>query len=123
EVERLLDPTGEVLLNVYGNLLASVVALRALVGLVAPDRQEALMRDLLTGLADVDSAAPGLALYKIARIARGDLRARDHLLRTPPTELTLASIPEGPTHRALAEFFARYGDRGAREAEIAEPRW
>lgn len=123
EVERLLDPTGEVLLNVYGNLLASVVALRGLVGIVAPERQEALVRDLLTGLADVDSAAPGLALYKIARIARGDLRARDHLLRTPPSELTLASIPEGPTRRAMAEFFARYGDRGAREAEIAEPRW
>lgn len=123
EVERLLDPTGEVLLDVYGNLLACLVALRGLVGAVARDRADALMRDLLTGLTDVDSAAPGLALYRIARIARGDLRARDHVLRTPPGELTLASIPEGPTRRALAEFFARYGGRGAREAEIAEPRW
>lgn len=123
DVERLLDPTGEVLLNVYGNLLASVVALRSLVTIVAGDRAETLLRDLLTGLDDVDSAAPGLALYKIARIARGDLRARELLLRTPPGELRLASIPEGPTRRALIEFFARFGSRGAREAEIAEPRW
>ncbi|AKF07245.1 PEP/pyruvate-binding domain-containing protein [Sandaracinus amylolyticus] len=124
EVERLLDPTGEVLLNVYGNLLACVVALRALVSAVADEpRADSLMRELLTGLDDVDSAAPGLALYRIARIARGDLRARDHILRTPPAELRVASIPEGPTRRALLDFFARYGGRGAREAEIAEPRW
>jgi phosphohistidine swiveling domain-containing protein len=124
DIERLLDPTGEVLLNVYGNLLACVVLLRGFVSIVAPaDRAEPLIRDLLTGLADVDSAAPGLALYRLARIARGDLRARDHLLKSDPRDLTLASIPEGPTRRALLEFFALYGGRGAREAEIAEPRW
>jgi pyruvate,water dikinase len=124
EVERLLDPTGEILLNVYGNLLASVVALRAFVSMVVPsERFEGLVRDLLTGLADVDSAAPGLALYRIARIARGDLRARDFLLKADPAELRAAKVPEGPTRRALEEFFAKYGGRGAREAEIAEPRW
>lgn len=124
EVERLLDRTGDVLLHVYGNLLASVIALRGLVSMIAPaERTEGLMRELLTGLADVESAAPGLALYRIARVARGDLRARDYLLGTPPDALRLASVPEGPTRRALEEFFARFGDRGAREAEIAEPRW
>lgn len=123
DVERLLDPTGEMLLDVYGALLASVVALRGLVSIVAGERAEPLLRELLSGLTDVDSAAPGLALYRIARIARGDLRARDHLLGHAPSELSLSSIPEGPTQRALREFFEKYGARGAREAEIAEPRW
>jgi pyruvate,water dikinase len=124
EVERLLDATGDVLLHVYGNLLSSVVALRALVSIVAPaDRSEALFRELLTGLADVGSAAPALALYRIARIARDDPRARDHLLQTPLDELRLAAIPDGPTRRALEQFFARFGERCVREAEIAEPRW
>lgn len=123
DVERLLDPTGEMLLDVYGKLLATVVALRGFVSAIAGQRAEPLLRELLSGLADVDSAAPGLLLYRISQIARGDLRARDHLLGTPPSELQLRSIPEGPTRRALDDFFERYGSRGAREAEIAEPRW
>ncbi len=83
EVERLLDQSGQVLLNVYGNLLASVVAMRTLVGLLGSRdrdsgelRADALFRELLSGLLDVDSAGPGLELHRIAETARRDEPAR-----------------------------------------------
>jgi pyruvate,water dikinase len=123
EVERLLDQSGQVLLNVYGNLLASVVALRTLVGLVGDERSDTLFRELLSGLLDVDSAGPGLELQRIAETARRDPPARTYLLETEPSRARLEELPVGPTRGLLARFFELYGDRGTREAEIAEPRW
>ncbi|GAB4199263.1 MAG: hypothetical protein OHK0013_09250 [Sandaracinaceae bacterium] len=123
EVERLLDQSGQVLLNVYGNLLASVVALRTLVGLVGDERADALFRELLSGLLDVDSAGPGLELQRIAETARRDPGARAYLLATDPSKARVEEVPPGPTRGLLARFFELYGDRGTREAEIAEPRW
>ncbi len=128
DVERLLDESGQVLLNVYGNLLASVVTLRVLVSLaVRKDTSghgaDTAMRELLTGLIDVDSAGPGIALFRIAEVARGDLPALEFLTKHEPRDLRAKDLPAGPTRLVLEEFFEQYGDRGAREAEIAEPRW
>jgi pyruvate,water dikinase len=123
DVERLLDVSGQVLLNVYGNLLASVVALRALVNVARKGDAESAMRDLLTGLLDVDSAGPGLNLYRIADVARRDAPALAYLSSKSPESLRVAEVPAGPTRLLLEEFLDQYGDRGAREAEIAEPRW
>jgi rifampicin phosphotransferase len=123
DVERLLDEAGAVMLTCYGNLLSSVVLLRSVLKMVARDRADALQRDLLTGLADVESAAPGLSLWHIAEMARSDAPAREVLLSRPASQLDLAALPEGPTRRALERFLQAFGYRGAREAEIAEPRW
>jgi pyruvate,water dikinase len=128
DVERLLDASGQVLLNVYGNLLASVVALRGMVNVAltlrgAGGEAESLTRDLLTGLLDVDSAGPGLALYRIAEVAKKDPPALAYLGSRAPEELKVSEVPAGATRLVLEEFFEQYGDRGAREAEIAEPRW
>jgi pyruvate,water dikinase len=125
EIERLLDQSGQVLLNVYGNLLATVVALRTVVGSFS-DRQErsdALFRELLSGLLDVDSAGPGLELTRIAETARRDAEARAYLLACAPESARVADMPAGPTRALVTRFFEVYGDRGTREAEIAEPRW
>ncbi|HJL15226.1 MAG TPA: PEP/pyruvate-binding domain-containing protein [Sandaracinaceae bacterium LLY-WYZ-13_1] len=122
-VERLLDDSGQVMLNAYGNLLATVVLLRAVLGTVARGDAERLERELLTGLADVESAAPGLALWHIAEMARGEEAARDVLADQDPDELRVEDLPPGPTRRALERFLTAYGYRGAREAEIAEARW
>lgn len=122
-VERLLDDSGLVMLNVYGNLLATVVLLRGVLGIVARQDQERLERDLLTGLADVDSAAPGLALWHIAQMARAEAPAAAVLAERDPRQLAVEELPAGPTRRALQRFLTAYGYRGAREAEIAEPRW
>jgi phosphohistidine swiveling domain-containing protein len=129
DVERLLDASGQVLLNVYGNLLASVVTLRVLIAVALrkddADRHtpDTAMRELLTGLIDVDSAGPGIALFRVAEVARGDAAALAMLTSREPRDLRTADLPAGPTRMVLEEFFAQYGDRGAREAEIAEPRW
>ncbi len=77
----------------------------------------------MTGLADVESAAPGLALWHIAEMARTDDPAREMIQSVPAGELAVDALPEGPTRRALDKFIAAYGFRSAREAEIATPRW
>ena len=124
DVERLLDSSGQMLLNVYGNLLASVVGLRAMVNLASRAGEgEGAMRDLLTGLLDVDSAGPGIALWRIADVARRDAPALAYLTSKEPDALVVGEVPAGPTRLVLEEFLDQYGDRGAREAEIAEPRW
>ncbi len=122
-VERLLDDSGLVMLNVYGNLLATVVLLRGALAVVAGDHAERLERELLTGLADVESAAPGVSLWHIAEMARGEEAARELLCAREPGSLSIRDLPEGPTRRALERFLTAHGFRGAREAEIAEPRW
>ena len=112
------------MLNVYGNLLATVVLLRGVLAVVARKGDaERLERDLLTGLADVDSAAPGLALWHIAETARAELAAKEALLACDPRTMRVEGLPDGPTRRAVERFLTAYGYRGAREAEIAEPRW
>ncbi len=121
--ERLLDDSGQIMLNVYGNLLATVVLLRAVLNLVARGDAERLERELFTGLADVESAAPGLALWHIAEMARAEPDARALITERDPSSLKVRDLPEGPTRRALERFLTAYGYRGAREAEIAEPRW
>lgn len=123
-VDRLLDESGQVMLNVYGNLLATVVLLRGVLAVVAREGDaERLERDLLTGLADVVSAAPGLSLWHIAETARADEPAAKMLLECDPRSMTTEQLPEGPTRRAVQRFLEAYGYRGAREAEIGEPRW
>ncbi len=124
DAERLLDTTGAVMLTVYGNLLGTVVALSTGLGLLFdPKEAERLRRDLLSGIADLDSAAPGVRLWHIAEMARHDEAAAALLTEADPAALRLSDIPEGPTRRALERFLEAFGHRGVREAELAEPRW
>ena len=123
DVERLLDESGAIMLTVYGNLLGSVVVLTTLLNLVAKERAEMLQRDLLTGLADLDSAAPGIRLWYIAEMAREDAAGREALLAGDPQTMRPEDLPEGPLRRALQTFLKAHGHRGTREAEIAAPRW
>lgn len=122
-VERLLDDSGQVMLNVYGNLMATFVLLRGVLTMVAKDDADRVERELFTGLADVESAAPGMALWHIAEMARAEPAARELVLARDPAGLRVRDLPDGPTRRALERFLLAYGYRGAREAEIAEPRW
>lgn len=123
DVEQLLDDTGAIMLTCYGNLLAAVVLLNKLLVVFARENEEALQRDLTAGLADVESAAPGLALWHISEMARTDEPARKRLIEGDPRTLRAEHLPEGPTRRALSRFLDAHGGRGAREAELSEPRW
>jgi phosphohistidine swiveling domain-containing protein len=123
DVDKLLERSGTVMLTCYGNLLASVATLRGVLRFVARSRTDRLERELLTGLADVESAAPGLRLWHIAEMARAEPEVVALVRDTEPKDLTLRAIPEGPTRRALEKFLEVYGFRGPREAELASPRW
>ncbi|MEM9193766.1 MAG: PEP/pyruvate-binding domain-containing protein [Myxococcota bacterium] len=123
DVESLLNDTGSVMLTCYGNLLMSVVALRTLVRFTSRRDADRIERGLLTGLSDVESAAPGLSLWHIAEIVRGEPAAAETIRSADLSGLRLDDLPEGPTRRALQNFLLAYGFRGAREAEIASPRW
>lgn len=123
DVERLLDELGSVMLTVYGSLLASVLLLDGWLHLRVGGDAERVLRDLLTGLADIESAAPGRMLALVGRGLDRDPAARAYLLATPPAELRLEQLPAGPTRIALGALLERYGHRGFREAEIAAPRW
>lgn len=125
DIEHLLDESGAVMLTVYGNLLSSVVLFQGVLAAVAkePGEAERLQRDLLGGLTDVESAAPGIALFHIAQDARHEPEVVERLRDGDPAALRLDDLGDGRTRRALARFMTAYGHRGTREAEISEPRW
>lgn len=123
DVEALLDRTGSMALNVYGNLLATLVVLYGLLKLTARDEADSLLRDLLVGLQDVESAEPGYVLAGIAERARREPEVERFLLESSPHALSLDAFPDGETRRDLLEFLDRFGHRGPREAELSEKRW
>ncbi|MFT5359433.1 MAG: phosphohistidine swiveling domain-containing protein, partial [Polyangiales bacterium] len=122
DVARLLDESGAIMLTAYGNLLGSVVLLNAALRIFTRDDAPRLGRELLTGLSDLDSAAPGIALWHIAALA-ADEPAAAAVIRSGEDGLSLSSLPYGATRRALTTFLEAYGHRGPREAELREPRW
>ena len=121
--EQLLADAGEVLLTCYGNLLATVVALRSVLHLLTAAHAERLEQDLFSGLADVESAAPGHELLLIAEMARLEPAVVAKLLTAEPGTVRVEDLPAGPTRSALGRFFVAYGYRAVREAELMTPRW
>src|SRR5690606_35575955 len=85
DVEALLDRTGSMALNVYGNLLATLVVLYGLLKLTARDEADSLLRDLLVSLQDVESAEPGYVIADIAARARREEPVVRSLLAEPPS--------------------------------------
>jgi pyruvate,water dikinase len=123
ELLTLLDRTGAVMLTCASGYLASVVALRTLLRFAVRDEAERFERDLLSGVSDLDSAAPGIALVHIGAIARGEPAARAVIAHGDPATLSVQSLPDGPTRRAFVNFLRAYGFRCTREAELSTPRW
>lgn len=87
----------------------------------APGAIEALVQTLSGGVRELDSASPGLALARLADTFRGDEEAARKLLSGSLGSVD--ELPPGPARRALAQFLDEFGDRGIREAELAQPRW
>jgi phosphohistidine swiveling domain-containing protein len=123
DARALLDHTGELMLTCASGYLASVVAMRELLRRVLPAETDRHERELLAGFADLESAAPGIALVHIAEIARREPAARAAILGGDPLALTVGDLPAGPTRRAFESFLKAYGFRCPREAELATPRW
>lgn len=138
----LLDRTGTLMLECASASLAAHLGLSKLLDEIAGRRTSvrddvavsaasrsaegvttgsSLAQALTGGVRELDSAAPGVALARIAEIARNEPDVLEKLLagivRGP------MDLPEGSTRRALERFLDMYGDRAVREAELATPRW
>ena len=88
-------------------------------------RAAELEAQLVTGLADVPSAAVGLELRELAGLATGDPRLREALSEHDPwTGLQgLNGAPAVEFKAALARFLGRHGHRSARELEVTPLAW
>lgn len=75
---------------------------------------------LTGGVTDLESAAPGLALARVARLARTEPDAEAAIVGGARR---LDDLPRGTTRAALLEFLESWGERAMREAELSVPRW
>jgi pyruvate,water dikinase len=121
DILGLLKRTGTVMLTCASSALGFHLALKALLNRVAPLEAERLVQSLTSGIRDVESARPGIAIMHIASVASRDPQARA-VLELESTA-ALEAVPAGPTRQALEHFLDLYGERAVREAELSTPRW
>lgn len=132
----LLVSAGELMLTCASSSLAAHLALTSTLsrlvrlrdargeGVLPHDARHEASRSaqaLMGGIAEVESANPGLALLRVARIARREPEASEIVLAG--TAKSINDLPAGPTRAALLEFLESFGDRAVREAELMTPRW
>lgn len=133
---ELLSSGGELMLHCASASLAANVALaatsqRLLRTVDGRGRQDEganglregarLARALSSGIAELESTKPGVALMHVAALARTEPEALEAIVfggARAPTDL-----PRSLTRAALDELLERHGDRAVREAELATPRW
>jgi pyruvate,water dikinase len=121
DARRLLEATGATMLTAYGGLLSVLVLMRAGLRTAVGERAEQLSQDVLSGVEDVDSAAPGLALLDVAEAFAQDEPARAALVERGAR--CIEDLPDGDARGAIERFLREHGHRGIREAELTEPRW
>jgi pyruvate,water dikinase len=121
EARKLLDRCGELMLSCASASLASHVGLKTVLARSLPVGAERVAQSLTAGVGDLESAQPGIALLRVASIARNDEPARRVI--EAGSARRVSDVPDGPTRRALSHFLSTHGDRAVREAELATPRW
>lgn len=118
------------MLGASGSFLASYVVCTAFLDHFNEAHDEFLESYLFSGLLDVTSAAPGLALLDMANAIRPHAELTSAFM-TPPGAAELATFRartepmEGGTAfwQQFDAFMQRYGARANQEAELANPRW
>ncbi|WP_187027625.1 PEP/pyruvate-binding domain-containing protein [Persicimonas caeni] len=127
-VDSLFDRTGLVMLACSSNFLMSYVVMRELLKLWGGPKAAKSEKELVSAL-EVDSAAPGLDLLNLGRLARRSRRLRRVISNTPPADV-LTELESLRGHDdvdvfmdELDRFRRRHGHRAPREAELATPRW
>ena len=132
--QAMLERTGSLMLVAASASLGAYVMLRETLARVlrrtsargedAVDAPRAAANKLaiaLTGgVTDLESAAPGLGLARVTRLARTEPEAEAAILGGARR---LEDLPRGTTRAALLEFLESWGERAVREAELAVPRW
>jgi pyruvate,water dikinase len=121
DVQDLLEQTGTVMLTCASSALGTHLALTMMLAKVAPIGAERLAQALTSGIRDLESSRPAIAIMRVVALARREEEA----LRALESDATvgLDALPDGPTRRALVNFLSLYGDRAVREAELSTPRW
>jgi rifampicin phosphotransferase len=119
DIQGLLERTGTVMLTCASSALGAFLVLRTMLERTMPDEAERFAQDLTSGIRDLESARPGIAILRIMKIAKHDPAA----VTAFDAETPWASFPEGATKRAIQSFLELYGDRAVREAELSTPRW
>lgn len=128
QLQELFVPTGELLLTCSSNALASYIAVQLLLA-AGGEPARRLEADLFTGLEGLASAAPGLRLLELARLAQelklADLFTGQHADDGGLQQLAaLAARPSAaPFLEAFSIFLGEFGHRAVREAELSVPRW
>jgi phosphohistidine swiveling domain-containing protein len=121
ELQELLDRTGTAMLTCAASSLGAYLALRLLLARSFPVEGDAIAQALTTGIADLASVGPAVALEQVARVVEASPTSREAL--ASPACATPAQVPDAAVRAAIVSFLDRYGDRAIREAELAEPRW
>jgi pyruvate,water dikinase len=121
DARKLLDQCGELMLSCASASLASHIGLKTVLARSMPAGAERVAQALSAGVGDLESAQPGIALSRVASIARHDEPARRAL--ESGSVQRISDLPDGPARRALSHFMATHGDRAVKEAELATPRW
>jgi pyruvate,water dikinase len=93
-----------------------------------PDGPAGLTEQLVTGLADVESARPAYAIWDLSRQVLRTTRLGPLFEQTPARKLAaaLAALPGAEADRfraAMRVFLDRFGYRAMREADLASLRW
>lgn len=107
--------------------MTSVLGLTALCRRWLGDEDSRIAHRLLVGLGGMEDAEAGLALWRLAALARADVRVHAAVVRETTfagVEQRLAGTQEArPFLAAWSEFMATHGHHGPGEFEIANPRW
>lgn len=93
-----------------------------------PDAPPGFTEQLVTGLADVESARPAYAIWDLSRLVMRSAELKALFERLPAGEIgdALQALPGDEAARFRAElqrFLDRFGYRALREADLASRRW
>jgi phosphohistidine swiveling domain-containing protein len=126
ERARSLRPVCRTLFNMHINQSGAASVGPGTIGAVCAElgRPEATMR-ILSGLGDVDSAAPSYELWDLSRLVRDDSKLFDEFDTGTAglTERLRADAFHDAFCAQLDAFLLEYGSRGPNEWDIAAPTW
>lgn len=111
ESHGFLEATGRMLLSCSVVALASHLALQAALARVLPEAASRLAYSLTSGLGEVESARPALALAHVVELLRAE------------GVTSVEELGDGAGRRALSSWLEAFGDRGLCEVEAMTPRF
>lgn len=122
DAERLLRGAGEHLLRAMALLIALLGGGRALGSIAAGRKGPGWLTGLPTAVVhELESAKPAWELESVLSQIRADPAASAYLKDSEGP--TLTDFPDGAGRAAFERYLRRFGHRGHRETELAEPRW